>query len=1724
MKNLQYSKILSEDSSFQLIRTNPKLTGNLKLTVNESGDLWLNSIKANLELASDDYSRFPIDITQSLPANIYQFFKSGETPNEIIFDLGQEVDLTKTSNNFKDQFDFSNYFSGIKYFTSNKYLERLSYFAPIYLNKIIPDYFVVFKIKNPLNGSILDSQDEFNSGDDRAKYLEDLFKNATIVKTFDLTENSKIGRYLRDYLNTPGFPVSPLTVSFNQSEYTTWNGILVDSGILGSRGEFLYDQYIESSPLKAFEETITLGFERNGVIFPNIINLEFIFNDTSSNKYEFNRYVGLYINTVELDRLKVDLDRAFFERPVWENTPALKRKYFEYEDTTLLQSREEGVIIPIKDSTLNFIEFEEVFKNEKNLYFPYLKDKDSNIFLPNLNSPFNPDFSRSISIDLEINGTQAIATSAVPHLFTSGTLVRVVPTSTGLFSGGSYFITKISDFQFSFQIESSLPFIQISAIADSEIGSCKITLSNQKLDFGLFFGPERESFLQDSGFVSELAGRSSIAIKIKNSLNHLDEIKIYHPNGTQSDSIGKYDLITATLNYPLVPNPQNFYVFNDFDGVTGFDVFYFNGSGTASDIAIALAGCINGIRTKTFTAFSCNEYVFIKCNSFGNFDDLHKVEFNSPLLQWDTIEIGQLSGNSLIGSQIKFEGGVKTGGNRLVIDSGHFDKIDIQKLLVKTQEGWSRISKVSRYFDLVNESNLTTLADRITVINSYESNIVLALELEQTPSISYGEFKISKKYFPEFGLISIFPIKDLDFDYYTSEYLNFPIIDLYANYFIPEEVDLLFPGVDYQVTGGSIKIGLIQYLDGAAFTVSDQTRYSIISGNPVVSFDASSLNLTYAINDPNKELEDFPGFFILKDPDKIVPTQENIKLKYLNGLSETEYDFYKENWTSDFSNKSKIIPFINKWKIKGGKDSRDNPYRLNTEIVFSRNNFSPDHSDRTQNPNNFTHEWFYIESAFNYLDTPETIKQNDYYFDTPLDISLLISDPDYFINYFTYTPSIIQSGEKQYIGKTQTRYSTLFKNIAGVYETFFKGFKVSFKDIVDNSSIGPDGKPLTREITNRFENYKFSCLLKVVKEDLFDQTVPPIKYEIIEHTDFKFIVVIIQVALGSIDQIDDYWKIQNALTTITNDSAATSPNIFFADANHGVFASQFPFQTINGDYRILFDQNLVSNLNYNLLYSLKNKKFNSRLNNFSTIKLSSKLNLSIPGVSPNTIKIFENENISNYPSFLSDEIIRPNEKTFIGVKDLQTQFDYYIDSKVGLSVQNENPITGASDENLEYTSQNISLAQYSISSPFTLIYQNLGLTPSVFNSIINSYSFYVIHGGEKYYEKLFEKISFSKFKEYINQFSQFIEYSSYSLDQNGNSVKNTNANFFIEIEEPSQIEKISQIITKIDDARPAQYSFTPTIGFKYERFNLNNPVELNRYKGNYEPIAKDILFCSPEFEFRSNNIEKIYLANISLNTNILELFSIQNFNHIKVANTKILLLESDESFLPQYPLIGETPISQMEYFLLRSNWDWGFHRKYSNLFDSSPVSGALRVEEDENFIGKILNVPNEIEFESFETTILNVDETFESIDLDQIELAIKENASTVDLVINIEKVLTRFLIEDGISQQFNQFLVNSPEYIGNFNSIEEYVKEYIRLNIFKLYTISESKIFAKKNTLLTGPYALVFLNDSQRFQQEYSVLKNVQINNLDRLLISFRIQKNLNSGINISPKIKINFI
>jgi hypothetical protein len=254
-----------------------------------------------------------------------------------------------------------------------------------------------------------------------------------------------------------------------------------------------------------------------------------------------------------------------------------------------------------------------------------------------------------------------------------------------------------------------------------------------------------------------------------------------------------------------------------------------------------------------------------------------------------------------------------------------------------------------------------------------------------------------------------------------------------------------------------------------------------------------------------------------------------------------------------------------------------------------------------------------------------------------------------------------------------------------------------------------------------------------------------------------------------------------------------------------------------------------------------------------------------------------------------------------------------------------------------------------------------------------------------------------------------------------------------------------------------------------------------------------------------------------------------NFSHIKVANTKILDLENDEEFEPRYEIANEIAIGRADYDLFTSNWDFGFHHRYSDKSTKLPVSGTLRIDEDDSFISKIISLRDTIELEQY---MIDKVRNIENINLDDYEIVYQENDLTISGKINVANVITSFLLSDGIAAKFNEFLKDDPNYIGNFETIEDYVKEYINLNITKLYEIIDIEFYSKDDRTLDEQSLMSnqniiefrFLDDTQRFDQGYKLTRNTEINKLDRFTLNFEIAKAINSGTLVSPKIKIKFI
>lgn len=333
------TEIFDDRSSYAVLKTNPKITGNIKLTVDSGGSLWLNSIDANQELSDARFKKYAISSASTYQRDLYYFLDQGKFPKDTLFSLYQkDTQYSNTKRSFSEQYDnFYNY--GVEQLNSRFYDEDFSFFAPLWLRKEMPDFFVIFRLDHPLNP--LSYEDAANP----EKFAE-FFKEAQIIKTFDMRQSSPLGNYLRKIVNDPRWNERPLQVSFDSDVQTTWFGADYTSGTITGKGEFLYDFWKTDNRILDFEETITSGFERNGLVSTNLINLEFLFDDSEATLYTINRYFGLYVKENQLAEFEL-VPEILGAIPGQTPLPKVGRDGEPYNLQPFVQTNSTGVKLPV---------------------------------------------------------------------------------------------------------------------------------------------------------------------------------------------------------------------------------------------------------------------------------------------------------------------------------------------------------------------------------------------------------------------------------------------------------------------------------------------------------------------------------------------------------------------------------------------------------------------------------------------------------------------------------------------------------------------------------------------------------------------------------------------------------------------------------------------------------------------------------------------------------------------------------------------------------------------------------------------------------------------------------------------------------------------------------------------------------------------------------------------------------------------------------------------------------------------------------------------------------------------------------------------------------------------------------------------------------------------------------------------------------------------------------
>lgn len=718
MPNLLY------DTSFGVVRTNPKLTTNVKLVYNGK-DIYLESFDANSQLSNSAYKGYKLSGKSTYDCDIYRFYHSGlSTPTEIAYDVFEEFDETTVMSSFGNQYEMM-YNMGTRSISSELYEEDFGLMFPLWINRNnVPEYFVIFRIDGP---TFTDYNDVTNFTNDRNTFNK-ILENATLIKTFDLTENSVLGSYIRRYVNQEDFPKAPIYATSNENDPWEWCGISFDKGGFSKGSSFVYeDLIVKDASLIENEYYITQGFERNRIICANLINIEFLFSDDSVEDYTINRYFGFYVNKLDEGQFDIDGNGMFkcvdfkqkprFNKEAGSITKNLEHKIFVENPNGVLLS------IDVEDSNSirednKFISSEEV--NSRNSLF-YIQDKHGNFRSIKKSDknvqewPENHIRLKETKVDIsDFTGFKK------PDTFAKCALINHPGCATSCIE----ILDEISDC-FSIEFNDS-----------SYIG----------YDWEETHGKNTHSLIFEDKVVDESVLSTDENVKYTHTYN-----KIFGRKAGDKYTVHKnVDGVITDITLHEFSEGSSYYQ-------------YFCLSGSPESVAKAIANAINvGIDEdhRFFKATAVKNKVFVVAKFAGERMNALRMRIDGDC--FSSIKLHYNENGSNIA---KFIGGTSEPNSMLRIDKNDHLRFK-EGMYVKTRNGYAKIIGYLPYTEkpLYDENgNVIEYKD----IDQYETVFLDGGYIEMTNNRViplYTDFKNS------IGRFSFFPIKDFDFDIYSKEY------------------------------------------------------------------------------------------------------------------------------------------------------------------------------------------------------------------------------------------------------------------------------------------------------------------------------------------------------------------------------------------------------------------------------------------------------------------------------------------------------------------------------------------------------------------------------------------------------------------------------------------------------------------------------------------------------------------------------------------------------------------------------------------------------------------------------------------------------------------------------------------------------------------------------------------------------------------------------------------
>lgn len=325
-------KVLNDnDVSQAMLRTNPRLTGNVKVVIDSNSDIFIDTFKVNDVLANKKYHKVPVSYKDYYGKNLMSIFN--KMTSKDFYDIPNKYkELFTVTSKWEDQY-VTTYESGCQTNQDKLYSENFSLLSPLYINHVLPDFFVIFRI---------DNVGEFT--------FDKLVEKGKQIAVYDFRDGTKLGTYLRtiqknaEKYNDGIFISTPTSQDPNTYYENCITGISIDKGVITKQYESAQRNTATNDVWNNYYFIQAYGNHR--IVHPRLINFEFMFDDNTSkdSQFEVNTYFGVYLYANrEVENIHTTIKNG---KVIWINdeTDDSSNPHVIYDSTALNDNLDDRII------------------------------------------------------------------------------------------------------------------------------------------------------------------------------------------------------------------------------------------------------------------------------------------------------------------------------------------------------------------------------------------------------------------------------------------------------------------------------------------------------------------------------------------------------------------------------------------------------------------------------------------------------------------------------------------------------------------------------------------------------------------------------------------------------------------------------------------------------------------------------------------------------------------------------------------------------------------------------------------------------------------------------------------------------------------------------------------------------------------------------------------------------------------------------------------------------------------------------------------------------------------------------------------------------------------------------------------------------------------------------------------------------------------------------------